>query len=198
MPLVNPVFAAKSCVTADHVGRGRFGLNVVSGWNVDEFAMFGAQLLEHDDRYGYSEEWVSIVKKIWSEEKPFDYSGRHFNVKNVGGKPKPFGGTRPLLMSAGSSPAGRAFASRHVDCLFMVISDEAKLADEVAALRAGQERSRRFRQRPSDVPGDARKKRRTTTTTWSTRKATGRRQRRRSAGGSRATGARCRKSACTR
>ena len=50
-------------MTADHVGRGRFGLNVVSGWNVEEFAMFGAQLLEHDDRYGYTEEWVSIVKK---------------------------------------------------------------------------------------------------------------------------------------
>ena len=41
VPLVNPVFAAKSCVTADHVGRGRFGLNVVSGWNTDEFGMFG-------------------------------------------------------------------------------------------------------------------------------------------------------------
>ena len=36
-------------------------------------------------------------------------------------------------MSAGSSPAGRAFAARHVDCLFMVIADEAKLADEIAA-----------------------------------------------------------------
>jgi alkanesulfonate monooxygenase SsuD/methylene tetrahydromethanopterin reductase-like flavin-dependent oxidoreductase (luciferase family) len=32
VPLVNPVFAAKSCVTADHVGQGRFGLNGVSGW----------------------------------------------------------------------------------------------------------------------------------------------------------------------
>jgi FMNH2-dependent dimethyl sulfone monooxygenase len=138
VPLVNPVFAAKSCVTADHVGQGRFGLNVVSGWNVDEFGMFGAQLLEHDDRYGYTEEWVTVVKGIWSNPAPFDYSGKHFNLKNVGGKPKPWGGSRPLLMSAGSSTAGRAFASRHVDCLFMVISDEAKVADEVAALRAGQ------------------------------------------------------------
>jgi alkanesulfonate monooxygenase SsuD/methylene tetrahydromethanopterin reductase-like flavin-dependent oxidoreductase (luciferase family) len=79
------------------------------------------------------------VKRIWSEAKPFDHSGKHFNLKNVGGKPKPWGGTRPLLMSAGSSPAGRAFAARHVDCLFMVIPDEAKLADEIAALRAGQD-----------------------------------------------------------
>lgn len=139
VPLVNPVFAAKSSVTADHVGQGRFGLNVVSGWNVDEFEMFGARLLDHDDRYGYTEEWISVVKGIWSETTPFDYSGKHFNLRNVGGKPKPWDGTHPLLMSAGSSPAGRAFATRHADCLFMVISDEAKLADEIVALRAGKE-----------------------------------------------------------
>src|SRR6478672_11964336 len=56
IPLVNPVFAAKSVVTAHHVGQGRFGLNVVSGWNAGEFEMFGAQLLPHDERYAYSEE----------------------------------------------------------------------------------------------------------------------------------------------
>ena len=138
VPLVNPVFAAKSCVTADHVGCGRFGLNMVSGWNVDEFGMFGSQLLEHDERYNYTEEWATIVKGIWSERKPFDYSGKHFNLKNVSGKPKPWGGSRPLLMSAGSSPAGRGFAVRHVDCLFMVIGDEANVAQEVAAIRAGR------------------------------------------------------------
>ena len=89
---------------------GGFGLNVVSGWNVEEFAMFGAQLLEHDYRYQYTEEWVSIVKKVWSEAEPFDFSGKYFELKNVGGKPKPWGNSRPLLMSAGSSPEGRAFA----------------------------------------------------------------------------------------
>jgi dimethylsulfone monooxygenase len=136
VPLVNPVFAAKSAVTADHVGRGRFGLNVVSGWNVEEFQMFGAQLLDHDERYDYTEEWVSIVKRIWSEKEPFDFNGKHFQVKHVGGKPKPWGETRRLLMSAGSSPAGRAFASRQVDCLFMVINDDTKLAAEIAALRS--------------------------------------------------------------
>jgi FMNH2-dependent dimethyl sulfone monooxygenase len=138
VPLVNPIFAAKSCVTADHVGRGRFGLNVVSGWNTAEFAMFGAELREHDDRYGYSEEWVSVLKKLWSEDKPFDYSGKHFNIRNASAKPKPWGGTRPLLMSAGSSSTGRAFATRHVDCLFMVIPDETKLADEIAVLKSGR------------------------------------------------------------
>ena len=69
---INPVFAAKQMVTADHVGKGRFGINVVSGWNEGEFAMFGANLLEHDQRYEYTQEWLDIANKIWSENEPFD------------------------------------------------------------------------------------------------------------------------------
>jgi dimethylsulfone monooxygenase len=36
-PLFHPVIAAKEMVTADHIGEGRFGLNIVVGWNEDEF-----------------------------------------------------------------------------------------------------------------------------------------------------------------
>jgi alkanesulfonate monooxygenase SsuD/methylene tetrahydromethanopterin reductase-like flavin-dependent oxidoreductase (luciferase family) len=135
VPLVHPVFAAKSIVTADHVGSGRFGINIVSGWNVEEFAMFGIPLREHDERYAYSAEWVSILKRIYSESEPFDYNGKYFNLKNVEGKPKPWGDGWPMLMSAGSSPAGRSFAVNHVDCLFMVIEEEGRLAADVAKIR---------------------------------------------------------------
>jgi FMNH2-dependent dimethyl sulfone monooxygenase len=133
--LINPVFAAKQVVTADHVGRGRCGLNVVSGWNVGEFNMFGTTMLEHDDRYAYTEEWLAIAKRIWTENEPFDFHGAHFDIKGVISKPKPYGSGYPLLMSAGSSGTGRAFAVRNADCLFMVIVEIDKLPDEIAALR---------------------------------------------------------------
>jgi FMNH2-dependent dimethyl sulfone monooxygenase len=134
-PLINPVFAAKQIVTADHIGMGRFGLNVVSGWNKTEFKMFGVGLREHDQRYEYTTEWLDIVRRIWTETKPFDYHGQFFQLEGVTGSPKPYFGDRPLLMSAGSSPAGRAFAARHADCLFMHLVDETTLADEILALR---------------------------------------------------------------
>jgi alkanesulfonate monooxygenase SsuD/methylene tetrahydromethanopterin reductase-like flavin-dependent oxidoreductase (luciferase family) len=98
--------------------------------------MFGIPLREHDERYDYSGEWVSILKKIYSESGPFDYDGKYFSLKNVGGKPKPWGSGRPMLMSAGSSPAGRNFAVKYTDCLFMVITEEAKIASDVAQARA--------------------------------------------------------------
>jgi alkanesulfonate monooxygenase SsuD/methylene tetrahydromethanopterin reductase-like flavin-dependent oxidoreductase (luciferase family) len=138
VPLVHPVFAAKSIVTADHVGEGRFGLNIVSGWNVEEFAMFGIPLREHDERYDYSAEWVAILKRIYTETKPFNYEGKYFNLRDVEGKPKPWGAGRPMLMSAGSSPAGRKFAISNVDCLFMVITEDAKIESDVAQVRAVQ------------------------------------------------------------
>lgn len=136
VPLVHPVFAAKSIVTADHVGSGRFGINIVSGWNVEEFAMFGIPLREHDERYAYSAEWVTILNKIYAETAPFDFDGKYFNLRNVEGKPKPWGNGRPLLMSAGSSPAGRAFAANYTDCLFMVITEDGNIASDVAQVRA--------------------------------------------------------------
>jgi alkanesulfonate monooxygenase SsuD/methylene tetrahydromethanopterin reductase-like flavin-dependent oxidoreductase (luciferase family) len=38
-PLIAPLIAAKEFVTADHIGEGRFGLNLVCGWNEGEFEM---------------------------------------------------------------------------------------------------------------------------------------------------------------
>ena len=46
-PIFNPVVAAKEMVTADHIGEGRFGLNIVVGWNEGEFDMFGVEQREH-------------------------------------------------------------------------------------------------------------------------------------------------------
>src|SRR6202165_3032936 len=48
-PLFNPIIAAKEFVTADHIGEGRFGLNLVVGWNEDEFDMFGVTQRAHEE-----------------------------------------------------------------------------------------------------------------------------------------------------
>ena len=61
LPFLNPVFAAKQAVTIQAIGRGRFGLNVVAGGNAPEFALFGVELLEHDERYRFAEQWLTLV-----------------------------------------------------------------------------------------------------------------------------------------
>ena len=131
---VNPVFSAKQCVTAHHIGNGRFGLNVVSGTPGN--AMFGVTPLEHDAQYDYTEEWVTIAKRIWTESVPFDHAGTYFNLKGVLGKPKPFGGEPPMLISAGHSHRGRGFAINHADALFTAITELRNAPEELRAARA--------------------------------------------------------------
>ncbi|PYM14113.1 MAG: LLM class flavin-dependent oxidoreductase [Candidatus Rokuibacteriota bacterium] len=113
-----PVLAAKQIVTADHIGQGRFGLNIVCGWNQDEFDMFGLEQDPHDDRYARGREWLEILTRMWSEEEPFDYAGRYYQLRGVTGRPLPWGGRRPILMNAGNSVTGRTFGARHCDMVF--------------------------------------------------------------------------------
>lgn len=122
-PLVHPIFAAKQFVTADHIGQGRFGLNIVCGWNGDEFDMFGVEQREHDDRYEFGSEWMSVISRLWDSDGSFDFDGDYFHLKNVEAEPKPYGDTRPLVMNAGSSAAGQAFAVNNADMLFRAWRD---------------------------------------------------------------------------
>jgi dimethylsulfone monooxygenase len=118
VPMIHPIVAAKQIATVDHVGRGRFGVNIVCGWNQDEFEMFGMTPDEHDDRYARGEEWWRIVNTIWSGKPPADFDGRFYRLRALEGSPSPFGDRAPAMMNAGASPAGRMFAVRNSDLHF--------------------------------------------------------------------------------
>jgi alkanesulfonate monooxygenase SsuD/methylene tetrahydromethanopterin reductase-like flavin-dependent oxidoreductase (luciferase family) len=143
VPLHHPLVAAKQMASADHIGRGRLGVNIVCGWNEDEFQMFGVTKKEHDARYAQGEEWWSIVKRIWAGDDRFDHDGAHYQLRGVEGAPRPFGDTDPLMMNAGSSDAGRWFAIRHSDLHFDAVeTPEASRARIAETKRRARERGR--------------------------------------------------------
>ena len=80
-PLIHPLIAAKQFVTADHIGQGRFGLNIVCGWNEGEFDMFGATMREHAARYEYAQEWFDAIKLAWSDAEDFDFDGQFIQLQ---------------------------------------------------------------------------------------------------------------------
>src|SRR5258708_5266556 len=92
-PLFNPVIAAKEMVTADHIGEGRFGLNIVVGWDEGEVEMFGVEQREHEDRYDFAQEWIDAIPLIWACQGDFDFQRKYFNMRGGRGSRKPFGGT---------------------------------------------------------------------------------------------------------
>jgi FMNH2-dependent dimethyl sulfone monooxygenase len=117
-PLIHPILAAKQMTTIDQISDGRFGLNIVVGWNPTEFAMYGQAPFEKNDGYAYAQEWIDIVNRLWTTDEPFDHHGRFFDIPHAWIQPKPISQPRPILMNAGMSPTGSDFAARNVDVAF--------------------------------------------------------------------------------
>ena len=140
-PLFHPVIAAKQMVTADHISGGRFGLNIVVGWNEDEFQMFGVTQREHDARYDYAQDWIDAVKMAWEAEDDVDFDGQFIKLKKLRAKPKPYSGTRPLIMNAGASDVGRSFAIRNCDAFFTNAS-RTSMEDNATRVKAAKDEAR--------------------------------------------------------
>ena len=82
--------------------------------------MFGVQQRDHDRRYDYAHEWIEIVKRVWGPEENWDYDGAFFKLKGVRMKPKPYGGSRPLIMNAGSSRERAGVRTEELRCVLYI------------------------------------------------------------------------------
>ena len=120
VPTVHPILAAKQSATIDHISQGRFGLNTVCGWFTPEMEMFGIPQIEHDARYSMADEWISVIKQLWTQES-FEHRGEHFTIDQGYLNPKPVQTPYPVLVNAGASEAGREFSARHVDFNFITM-----------------------------------------------------------------------------
>src|SRR6202167_1749901 len=116
--LNHPIVSAKQSTVIDHISNGRYILNVVNGWNFPEMEMFGVSLLEHEDRYACAEEWLSLVKRLWTQDERFDHEGKFYKISGGYLQPKPIQYPHPAIMNAGSSERGRHFACKHCDLVF--------------------------------------------------------------------------------
>jgi pyrimidine oxygenase len=118
--LHNPAVAAKMIATLDHISGGRAGLNIVAGAYRGEFEQMGAwdDSLTHDDRYALTEEWTTLVKRLWSEPS-VTHEGRFFQFKDCESNPKPLSKPHPDLIAAGMSDRGFDFAVREADACFI-------------------------------------------------------------------------------
>lgn len=136
LPTLHPIVAAKMAVTADHVSRGRFGLNLVMGWFTPEMEMFGAEQREHDQRYAYGQQWLDFVNRLWAEPGSFDFVSDDFHCLDVEAYPKPYQAPRPALINAGNSRSGIDFSARNVDVNFAALDTVETMSGYTRALKA--------------------------------------------------------------
>lgn len=127
---MHPAVLAKMAATIDDISEGRFGVNIVSGWNKVEYDQMGLwdEDAYYNYRYKYAEEYLDVLRKLWSEEAT-DYDGRFFKLKDAHSFPKP---SKQLpIVCAGQSDDAVAFISKYADYAFV-----GRMKDDVDALAA--------------------------------------------------------------
>lgn len=129
----HPLHLAKFGATIAEMSGGRWGLNMVTGYKKSEFEMFGLEQIEHDHRYVMADEFVTMMKRLWSEDENITLDGRFWKMKDAFIAPKPAGG-KCVLVNASSSGAGLDYAVKHSDLIFVTSPAGANLDRACAAL----------------------------------------------------------------
>jgi FMNH2-dependent dimethyl sulfone monooxygenase len=128
----HPLHFAKFGATIDFISKGRWGLNIVTGYSAKEQAAFGIDpLIDHDEAYAMADEFTTLMKYYWSEDEPIEFEGKYY--QSYGGivSPKPVRHPRPVIMNAGNSDIGVDFACRQADWLFITAPTLAAYKDKV-------------------------------------------------------------------
>src|SRR5580698_6651787 len=74
---VAPTLAARKLATLDQITGGRAAIHVISGGDdVDQFR--DGDTLHKDERYARTDEYVHILKRIWTEQGPVDHEGMYY------------------------------------------------------------------------------------------------------------------------
>ena len=101
-----PTVAAKALATLDQLSDGRATVHIISGGSDHEQAREGDRLAK-DERYARSEEFVQILRKVWSSNEPFDHAGRYYSFEDFRSEYRPVNGTIPVSIGGSSAEAYR-------------------------------------------------------------------------------------------
>lgn len=113
-----PAIVARMASTIDSISNGRFGLNVVTGWQKPEYSQMGMWPGEEyfGKRYQYLSEYVQILRQLF-ETGQSDFKGEFFNMDDCQVKPMPQADMK--IICAGQSDDGLAFSAKYADYNFV-------------------------------------------------------------------------------
>jgi FMN-dependent oxidoreductase (nitrilotriacetate monooxygenase family) len=152
----HPYTFARRIATADHYTKGRVGWNIVTSYLESGAKNVGDKgLIRHDNRYEVAEEYLEVIYKLlegsWEEgavvrdrEKrifadpnkvhEIGHKGKYFDVPGIG-LTEPSPQRTPVLFQAGSSKAGKNFAAKHAELVFVSTPSQKIVKDYVADIR---------------------------------------------------------------
>ncbi|MFF5297083.1 LLM class flavin-dependent oxidoreductase [Paractinoplanes globisporus] len=162
----HPFNFARRISTLDHATKGRIAWNIVTNYLPNASRNFGLDgLTKHDERYAWADEYVDVTYKLWEgswEEDALiqdretgihaDYDKVH-RINHAGPRytvegphlVSPSPQRTPLLFQAGASEAGRTFAAKNAEAVFIQSPNLASAGRDTADIRDRAERHGRRR-----------------------------------------------------
>lgn len=111
---IAPTLAARQFATFDHISGGRASIHIISGGSPAEQRADG-DWLDHAARYARTDEFVTLLRRVWTEEKPFDFEGTYYKAEGAFSAIKPLQKPHIPVFFGGSSDDAIRFAGRHAD-----------------------------------------------------------------------------------
>ncbi|EFP64231.1 Alkanesulfonate monooxygenase [Ralstonia pickettii] len=110
----NPTLAARQIATLDQFTGGRLGVHFISGGSDSEQRRDG-DYLDHDQRYARTAEYLGILRRIWTESKPFDHEGAFYRFEQGFSEVKPAQKPHVPIYFGGASDVAVEVAGKHAD-----------------------------------------------------------------------------------
>ncbi len=139
---VAPTLAARTFATLDQLSGGRVAIHVISGGDDKEQQRDG-DYLNHDGRYARTDEYIQILKQIWTSAAPVDHEGKYYRFRGAFSSVKPVQKPYPPIYFGGSSDAAIDVAGRHADIYAFWGETKEQVRDTVAKVKASAERQGR-------------------------------------------------------
>lgn len=111
---IAPTLAAREIASLDQFSGGRLGVHFISGGSDDEQKRDG-DYLDHDERYARTDEYLTILKRVWTEDKPFDHEGKYYRFEKAFSEVKPAQKPHVPIYFGGASAAALDVAGKHAD-----------------------------------------------------------------------------------
>ena len=151
MPAVRPAFkhpaiVAKMASSIDEISGGLAAINLVTGWWQREWEAMGLSPMPHDDRAARSEEFLTILKGLWTQPH-FSFEGRYYQIDDITLTPPPVRKPHPTIYLGGESDMAQRSAAKLAD-VFIIngrpVEETKVLIDQVGAYAAEEGREVQF------------------------------------------------------
>ena len=117
-----PAVLAKELATLDVLSDGRLQVGLGAGWMRQEYEDASMRFDPAPVRIARLEETAVILKGLFGSE-PFSFSGEHYTITNLQGRPTPVQQPRPPIMIGGGGKKVLAAAARHADIVQLMPSN---------------------------------------------------------------------------